>query len=176
MPKLADEESKGHLANIHDKYRTVALNKKYYGWRLQRLQLVNRILDILIVMGTTGSGVAGLAVWQLQYGQVAWAVINTAAIFISAIKPVLDLPKTIERYGKLVGEHAALLETYRTMEQDIWATQCLTSEQLETFTQLRKRSAELAQLDDVSPVKKLIVQARMEVNQAIPPTSLWMPA
>jgi hypothetical protein len=177
MSVIDQADSRGYLDIIHDEYRTALMNKKYYGARLERFKRINRLLEIAIALGaTTGTGVAGLAIWKQGYGTPAWAVISGLAIILSAIKPILDYPKQIERYAKLAGEYAAHFETLRIMQQDINASRKLTTEQVETFNQVRKRSAELAVLDDAHPNASTLRRAFDEVKKEIPPEALWMPA
>src|SRR6266403_1134236 len=91
---------------IYDDYKTMLLNKKYYRSRLEVLKRNNLIVEFLIAAGATGSGVAGFAVWQQQYGAVIWAIISGLSIILAISKPLLKLPDRIEVYSKLYGEYA----------------------------------------------------------------------
>src|SRR5581483_3382898 len=158
-------------------YRTALMNKKYYGARLRHYRRINRWFELMIALGaTTGTGIGGLVIWKQAYwGTVTWAIISGLSVCLTTIKPVLDYGKEIERNSKLAGEYAALFETFRIMEQDIRVAQQLTSDQVETFNQIRRRSIELAQLDDVHPDRRILQLACDEVKREIPAESLWMP-
>src|ERR1700683_3180401 len=119
------------LKAIHDEFRSAALNAKYFGYRLDRYQLGNKVLEIVIALGaTTGTGIAGFAIWKNGAGTTAWGIISGASIILAAVKPIIDLPKQIERYSKLASSYATIFKTYRGMEQDFESTG-LTTEQVE---------------------------------------------
>src|SRR6266853_4669866 len=86
------------LDGIYDDYRTVSLNAKYNGECLSHAIRFNRMLEIIIAVGASGSGIAGLALWKSDYGQFAWGGISVAAILVSIIKPILNLGQDIEGY------------------------------------------------------------------------------
>src|SRR5262249_1122961 len=103
---------KGYLRIIHNDYRTALLNKKYYACRLSRYLRINKCMEILIAIGaTTGTGIAGFAIWQQGAGVTAWGIISGLSIVLSTLKPIIDVPKQIERCAKLAGEYASLFET-----------------------------------------------------------------
>lgn len=163
------------LKAIHREFRSAALNAKYYGCRLDRYQLANKVLEIVIALGaTTGTGIAGFAIWKNGAGTTAWGIISGASIVLAAVKPIIALPKQIERYSKLASSYAMIFEAYRTMEQDFESTG-LTTEQVELFKKLRAEVATLAADDDRNPSRTLVKRFEDEVNKEIPASSLWMP-
>jgi hypothetical protein len=73
MPAVDPVATVGLLTIIHNEYRTALLNRKYYGARLERYRTINRWFEIAIALGaTTGTGIAGLAIWKQGYGTAAW--------------------------------------------------------------------------------------------------------
>jgi hypothetical protein len=165
----------GQLKNIHREFRTALLNKKYYGCRLEWYQSVNWWFEILIALGaTTGTGIAGFAIWKNGAGIVAWGIISGISIVLSAVKPIMDLPKQIERYSKLSGAYSKIFESFRVMEQE-FEEGGLTTVHVERFKQLRAQLVDLAPDDDQKPDRTLIKRLEDEVNKEIPASSLWMP-
>ena len=166
----------GQLKAIHREFRTAALNKKYYGCRLVQYQHYNTLLEVLIACGaTTGTGIAGLAIWKNGVGTTAWGIISGLSIVLATLKPIIALPKQIERYSKLASSYATIFETYRLMELDIEATAALTTEHVDQFKKLNDEVVKLAADDDRNPKRKLIKRFENEVNKEIPASSLWMP-
>jgi hypothetical protein len=86
----------------------VLLNKKYNGCRLNAVIKKNRILKIIIILGASGSGIAGLALWQTEIGKFAWAIVSTTAVVFYSIKPVVGYSKDIKIYSKLVLQKTSL--------------------------------------------------------------------
>jgi len=176
MPAVAPDAAVGPLINIHREFRTAALNKKYYGYKLDQYQFINKCLEILIACGaTTGTGIAGLAIWKNGMGTTAWGIISGVSIVLATIKPIVALPKEIERYSKLASGYATIYETYRGMEQDFFALGSLGTEQIDQYHKLRDEMTKLAADDDRHPSRQLIKRFQDEVNEEIPASSLWMP-
>jgi hypothetical protein len=166
----------GQLKNIHREFRTALLNKKYYACRLHWYQTVNRWLEVLIALGaTSGAGVAGFAIWKNGAGVIAWGIISGASILLSTLKPIIDLPKQIERYSKLSGAYSKIFESFRVMEQE-FDEGGLTTAHIEKFKQLRDQLVDLAADDDQKIDKALVKRLEDEVNREVPVTSLWMPS
>jgi hypothetical protein len=176
MATVSPNITVGQLKNIHREFRTALLNKKYYGCRLHWYQTVNRWLEILIAFGaTSGAGVAGFAIWKNGAGVIAWGIISGASIVLSTLKPIIDLPKQIERYSKLSGAYSKIFESFRVMEQEL-DEGGLTTAHIEKFKQLRSQLVDLAADDDQKPDTTLVKRLENEVNKEIPVTSLWMPS
>lgn len=166
----------GQLKNIHREFRTALLNKKYYGCRLHWYQSVNRWLEILIAGGAAGgTGIAGFAIWKNGAGVVAWGIISGVSIVLSTLKPIIDLPKQIERYSKLSVAYSRIYESFRVMEQE-FDEGGLTDAHIEKLKQIRAQLVELAVDDDKKPDMTLVKRLEGEVKKEIPVTSLWMPA
>ncbi|TWC06790.1 hypothetical protein FBZ93_10178 [Bradyrhizobium macuxiense] len=163
------------LKNIHREFRTALLNKKYYGCRLDRYQTINRWLEIVIAFGaTSGTGIAGFAIWKNGAGVVAWGIISGASIILSTLKPIIDLPKQIERYSKLSTAYSRIFETFRVLEQELHEGG-LTDAHVQAFKQIRSQLVDLAVDDDRKPNIALVKRLEDEVNREVPVTSLWMP-
>ena len=160
---------------IYDDYRTMLLNKKYYGSRLEVLKRNNLIIEFLIAAGATGSGVAGFAVWQQQYGALAWAIISGISIILAIAKPLLRLPDRIEIYSKLYGEYAGAFQSLKMLVGDLQVSRSVSDARLKNFIQIRNRTAELAKLNDPNPSRKFIRVLELEVNAEIIIDQLWLP-
>lgn len=168
----------GQLKVIHSEFRTAALNQKYYRCMLDRYQRYNTWYEVLIALGATGAtgaGIAGFAIWKSGAGAVAWALISGLSIVLATLKPIIALPRTIERYSKLASSYSTIFETYRGMELDVEANGALTTEHVEQFKTLRGEVVKLAADDDGNPDRELVKRFEDEVKKEIPVSSLWMP-
>ena len=86
-------EPGNHLARldrIYDLYRSCILNELSYGHRLNLFTRSGLWLDVIIIIGSGTSGVAGWIIWT-KYPALAalWAVIAAASTLLAALKPVL---------------------------------------------------------------------------------------
>jgi hypothetical protein len=77
------------------------------------------VLEIIIAVGASGSGITGLTLWKSDYGQIAWGAISVAAIFVSIIKPILNLGHDIEEHSKLWAEYTTLFARFRNVIRNI---------------------------------------------------------
>lgn len=161
---------------LHRGYRTYLLNKMYYGHKLNRVKNINLALEILIAVGASGSGIAGLTVWNTEGGKAAWAVISAISVSIAVIKPILKLSDTISRYGKLYGDYANIYFKVKSIEETVAANNDITQLDMDNYEEIRKRTAELQESDDPKPDKSLIIRLQKEINAQIPPQTLWMPS
>jgi hypothetical protein len=102
----SEDKTVAILADIYDTYRTALLNKFYCGQMLARFQKVNTWFDIAIAVGTTSTGVSGLALWKYEpVGPVVWSCIAFVAAMFAVSKPFLQFNKKVERYTMLYTEH-----------------------------------------------------------------------
>ena len=151
------------------------LNKKYYGSRLDNLKRRNMLMESVIAVGATGSGVAGWAVWQTEQGALVWAVISGVSILLAVIKPFLKLVDRIENYGKLFGEYAKAYVSLKFLVEDLQVRRVVSDEDIKIFVQIRNRAAELISLDDPNPDPRFVRTLQQEVNTEIPINQLWVP-
>ena len=170
------------LEGIYDDYRTIALNHKYNGERLTKTTQSNRILEIIIAVGASGSGIAGLALWKTDYGQFAWGGISAAAIFVSIIKPILNLGHDIEEYSQLWAEYSTLFARCRNVIRSIEGarsriaeTGSLPDDIVQEVQNIRTKMVELAPRGDQKPDRRRVDALQAEVNAEIPPATLWVP-
>jgi hypothetical protein len=164
------------LAQMYDDYRTISLNQKYYGHRLQNYRLANKIVEIIIASGATGSGIAGFAVWKQSVGgAIVWGLLSFCSILLAIAKPVVNWSKEIERFAKLYGEFTSVKSKMKKIVDDIRINQEVTDEQIKGFDALQVRINELWELDDPRPKAGLIRRLEQEINREIDAHDLWMP-
>jgi len=170
------DATRTQLKYIYNTYRTALLNRKYNGERLTSYQLYNNISEIAMAIGTTSSGgVAGLAIWGTITGQYAWLVISGAAAIIGIVKPIIQIGKKIENYTKLYTGHSSIYLDLKSMVEDIEVSKSVPPKLAEKYEAIKMHIAELGGLDDPRPDKKLIIKLQTQVNEEIPPETLWFP-
>jgi hypothetical protein len=170
------------LEGIYDDYRTISLNKKYNGEQLATALSHNRISEIIIAVGASGSGIAGLTLWKSDYGQYAWGLISFLAILVSILKPILNFGQRIEEYSKLWAEYSTLFARCRNLIQNIQGTRLRIAEtgelperMINDVQNIRSKMVELAPGGDQKPDRRRVEALQNEVNAEIPPATLWVP-
>ncbi|HEV8679726.1 MAG TPA: hypothetical protein VGQ90_10155 [Stellaceae bacterium] len=169
------------LEGIYDDYRTILLNAKYNGERLRRVRRLNRILEFVIVIGASGSGIAGFTLWKTDYGQYAWGTISAAAIIVTILKPILDLDHDIEEHSQLWAEYSTLNARCRNIVRTIDSTRSMLANAGELpkaladeVQDIRTKLVELAPRGDQNPSETRLEALQAQVNAEIPPATLWI--
>ena len=161
---------------IYDALRTLLLNKKYYAARLQRFQNFNLAMELLIAVGATGSGVAGLAVWQMESGKLIWGAISGVSVVLAVLKPLFNLSSKVAAYAKLYGEYTSAFTRMKILVDDLQVERELPPARIKLFTELRARASELAGLGDPSQTQSVLLKLQEEVIVELPIDGLWVPA
>jgi hypothetical protein len=173
MPAPFDPSRQVRL--IYDEYRNVLLYKYYYGMRLVTYRKFNGLMEFFISIGATGSGVAGLAVWQSDYGRLAWAILSGASIVLAVSKPLLKFGEKIENYGKLYGGYATAHNNLHSLVDDIQVRQAILDDHVSSFSNIRSRTAELVPLEDPTPDHGIVRRLQQRVISEINIDNLWTP-
>ena len=161
------------LQQIYDLYRTSLLNVKYYGYKLTVTNRCNAAADIVVVVGSATSGVSGWAIWSWGYGQDVWLAIAAFATLLAALKPVLQINKKIEMYGKLYGGHRANYLAVQALVERVQAERAFTPGLQAGYRAIYGRYTDLARDDEPNPSRRLITRFQSEVNVQIPAATLW---
>jgi hypothetical protein len=162
------------VRTLYSQYRTVSLNRKYYGNRLQTFRGWDRFFEITIAIGTS-SAIGGWAIWHASIGSSLWAVLGALVAVLAVIKPFLQLSKQIERYTKLFIGYGDTFYDLDLLVFEIGRTQIYSNEMDKAYRKTLERLRLLAADDDPQPNQKLLRKCTAEVNKEIPMTSLWWP-
>jgi hypothetical protein len=173
MPPPFDASRQVRL--IYDEYRNVLLNKYYYGIHLVRYRKFNGLMEFFIAIGATGSGVAGLAVWQTDYGRLAWAILSAVSIVLAVVKPLCKFGEKIENYGKIYGGYATAHNSLHSLVDEIQIRQAILEEHMSSFSNIRSRTAELIPLEDPTPNREIVRHLQQQVISEINIDNLWTP-
>lgn|SRR5579859_1977304 len=170
---LGSVNLRASLHQVYDLYRNSLLNVKYYGYKLTIANRCNVTAEIVVIVGSATSGVSGWAIWTWGYGQHVWLVIAAIATLLAALKPVLQINKKIELYGKLFGGHRANYLAAQALVERILAQQSFTPGMQSVYRAIHSRYVDLARDDEPNPSRRLIARFQSEVNAQIPPDKLW---
>jgi hypothetical protein len=163
------------LKQIYSLYRTVLLNQLYYSERLASFQRRNKIFEIFQALGTS-STIGAWGIFRDGSGKNVWIVIAGIASIISIIKPFLQWPKEIERYGQLSLGHSTLYLDVKRIVDRIAVDQGINDSTMKEIDGALNRYKDLALKDDPKPNIKKVQQFEDRVNQQISIKNLWMPS
>lgn len=174
MDDLATAQLCERLTQIYNEYRTVVLNKKYYGHKLKTAKRWNLGVESVIAVGTS-STISAWTFFGTPGGKPIWSVIGIAVALITVFKPIVPLSSNLERYSKLAAGYGGLCFDLKSIADEIRIARDLPPDILASFRQVQARLKELDVADDITPSRSLLSKYYIETNQQVPPESLWMP-
>lgn len=157
---------------IYDDYRTALMTQLYYARRLATLKKYNLWYEILLAFGTS-SAIAGWYVLQTGPGKKVWAFFAGLVAILTTIKPILNLPKEIERLSKQNAGYQDVYFDLRQLVDDIESNAAITEKMEEVLATTRARSRSLAPDDDSNPKKEVLDRCQTEVNGSIIDFAEW---
>ncbi len=164
------------LVEIYTLLCRAALNKDYYGVMLARHQRLNTWLDILVAIGTTGSGLSALTIWETEYGAAVWGTLSAVSAVLALSKPIVQLNKKTERLSRLFTGHSDNYSALLILASRIKRKGDVTEEMLATFEATELKFLELSQDDDPTPNLKLLARCEDNVRRRHPPDKAWYPS
>lgn len=174
-PPIDDNKFEGLSRKIYDDYRTALLNQLYYACRLARYKRYNLVYEIVIALGTSGT-IAAWYAWQTGVAKQAWALYAGVVAILTVIKPIVNLPKEIERFSKQNAGYRDVFYDLNQLIDDIEYNLCINGKMLDLYGATKKRSRELAPDDDPQPKEKLLRKFQFDVNRSKPAYADWYKA
>lgn len=164
------------LTEIYNLLCRSALNKEYYGRSLDSTQRLNDILEILIAIGATGSGVSALTIWsKAPYGPWVWGTLALGSALLAVAKPIIQLNKRIERLARLYVGHSDNYANLLILVSRIRRHGDIDNEMISTFETAEARFLELSKEDDPRPNLRLLQKCEDMVRLRHPPQDAWYP-
>jgi hypothetical protein len=162
--------------DVYDQLRTVRLNEKYYGVRLQKYERINFWSEIIVALASSSSAIAGFAFWSTTTGSEVWKGLLVVSALIATLKPLINLTKKIKAYEELLSGYCLIYHDLKDLKIDINQTQSYTAVHQATFKKIIEKQRVLA---DKSPerTEKIKVKnaCQNEVLLEFPINSLYIP-
>jgi hypothetical protein len=163
------------LEILYDHYRDACLNQKYYGHRYVHVERSNSGIEIAIAIGSATSTIGAWPLWQFGVGKVIWATIAGASTILAVVKPFLNYPEKMKKFGRLHAGYVEITTELREIVNNLRIARSLSNEALITYKRMRKMLTQLAREDEPNPNRRLIKRLQAEVNKEIPLHTLWFP-
>ena len=174
MPATEDHQLEENLKDLYGNLRTAAMNRAYYGNRLEKLRFRIKAWEVMIALGTS-SAIASWAFWKESLGEYAWLALSAVATILAILKPIFNWAKDIERYGKLFAGHGDVLFDLERLAQRASATQTFDKAARDRYDEVIVRYGKLFAEDDPSPNRKLVESCYEDVKRRYPADRFWLP-
>jgi len=169
------ELDRAFVLQLWDDARTARLSDLYYGNRIRTLSRISFWSEILIAATATGSGIAGLAVWQHDIGQWLWAIIAAAAALLAIAKPLMNLDRQLTACTKQQQVYRSILSSLKYLAFDIEQATEIKTEHRDRYRRNREMLMKAENDDENAPSASLVSRLYDKVNQEMPAASLWVP-
>jgi hypothetical protein len=110
----------------------------------------------------------------MPVGKTSWALFVGVVGIMSVLKPILQLPKAIERYSKLHIAYCELGFAFRDLVDEVQSTGGITQTIMDSRAKADGRLRELALQDSVTP-NRLLRKCQSDVKRRIPSFDSWCP-
>ena len=162
--------------DVHNEYRTIRLNVKYYAARLTITERWNSGMELTLAATASGSGLAALSVIKTPVGSVVWGTLTGAAALLSVARPVLKLTERIRKFEALATGYRLLDHEYRKLEVDLRERQVYDDALYQRFQRLLDAAKSLdAKNPDHSLDSPLRARLMEEVERELPAKDFFVP-
>lgn len=167
---------KGAVWTLYDKLRTACLNVKYYEYRLNSVERVSFLLDMVVLATTPSSAVASLWLWKTPIGETVWAYVLRFAAVASIMKVLGGFTKKIKQYESLVQGYRMLYfdlsEIKRQVEEQKKYTKKMQGDLQKAIERERKLIIKNPETRESKRVKQ---KCEQEVRSQFPVDSFYEP-
>ena len=161
---------------VYDRLRTARLNVRYYCARLHRLELVNRTLEITLLVSAPSSAIAGIWLFKTDAGKIVWQSLGVLSAVIATVRPVFQMTKRIKEYE-------ATIAAYRTLEYDLEMIRQKVEQRAayddklkaELLKAIERQKRADATSPEMVPNEKLRHRCTQTVLSEMPPDSFFVP-
>jgi hypothetical protein len=169
--------SDNHLVwDVYDRLRTVRLNEKYYGVRLQKYERINFWSEIIVALASSSSAIAGFAFWSTATGSEIWKGLLVVSALIATSKPLLNLTKKIKAYEELLSGYRLLCHDLKDLKIDINQTQSYSTSHQATFKKIIEKQRVLATKSPERTEKEKVKRTcQDEVLSEFPTNTFYVP-
>jgi hypothetical protein len=161
---------------VYDKLRTARLNVDYYSARLNRLEQINQILEVTLLIAAPTSAVAGLWLFQTSLGKYIWQIIAGVSAVIATVRPVFQMTKRIKEYEATIFAYRTLQYDLESLRQKIEMHGTYDGKLKAEFLKAVERQAKA---DAISPERVANKKLRQKCTQAVliemPASSFFVP-
>jgi hypothetical protein len=162
--------------DVYDQLRTVRLNEKYYGVRLQKYERINFWSEIIVALASSSSAIAGFAFWSTTTGSEVWKGLLVISALIATSKPLLNLTKKIKAYEELLLGYRLLCHDLKDLKININQTQSYTVSHQATFKKIIEKQRILAGKSPERTEKNKVKNAcQNEVLLEFPANAFYIP-
>lgn len=163
------------IQHLWNHARTARLSELYYGQRLGRFSAVDCWIGLLVAIFSSGSGIAGWALWNGAIGATVWAIIAGIAAILGVARPLLNLDRKIETATRQQALYRKLLSDLESLVFDIEQSGYLSAEQYRRYLRALDTLRQGTDADDPHYSVRRLRKLQERVRREMPADELWVP-
>jgi len=161
---------------VYDLYKTARLNVKYYAARLNGVERLNFVVELVIAIAAPTSAVTGIWLLKTETGQDLWKYIAALAAIAAVVKPLLRLPLKIKNMEQSLSGYRALEYDVEQIINKIRSEKVLSKSCKSMLEDAqRKKKSLVCNPPENNQDKNLIEKLYVEVNRELPSDSFFIP-
>ena len=158
--------------DVYDQLRTIRLNEKYYGKRLQKYERINFFSEIILAATSSSSAIANIADKSGDF----WEYLLIFSALIAIAKPSLQLTKKIRAYEELLAGYRLLFHDLKDLKIDISQTREYSKSHQTKFKKIIEKQRGLeAKSPERYEAKKVKKTCTDEVDLEYPKENFYIP-
>jgi hypothetical protein len=162
---------------VYDEYRSTKLSIKYYCCLYESIGRRNLGLEVMIAITASGSALAGLTVWQTDWGKPLWQVLAVIVATLAVAKPLLKYDQRIQQLQELIVGHRMIEHRLKKLTISIEERRRYDTELQKEFAAILDEVGSLATKCLVEPIKEKIRRhCRQQVEAELPASHFFVPA
>jgi hypothetical protein len=174
------------LESVYELKCTSRMNALYYEKRLSIVQRWSFIMEIIIALTASGSGVAALATGNgssasasflsnTGIGQWVWQLFALATAIIAVIRPIYAPGKKIEAFTRQQQGYHANFFALKKLASSIRQEGGVNADHRRRYDTFFDRHVQLSTEDETSPNRNFLAEARRLAGEELPPERFWWP-
>ncbi|EGQ8277510.1 hypothetical protein ACEV85_22845 [Vibrio parahaemolyticus] len=166
--------------NIYDEFRTLELNKEYYGAKAEAARKKLLWMDIILALAASSSAVASFKFWTTelfgtQIGPYLLGFGALVAIVLGIVRPYLKLEDEHARLASMLGSYSAISHVMKDVVVDVRTKKDVSDVSMAVYNSLRQVRGSLASKEDPVEDRKLIEKIQKNIIRRYPTTFFYYP-
>jgi hypothetical protein len=161
---------------VYGLLRTARLNFKYYSVKLDRMERLNFIFQIVIAAALPSSTFAGYEIWKTGTGSTLWGVLLIVASVFAFLQPFLKLTDKIKKYDAIVNGYHILDFDMQELRAKISNSRNYTKAHHKLYeAALKRKKAVGVKESGIKLDKSLRDKCTVEVGRELPSKNFYIP-
>ncbi|HEX6290159.1 MAG TPA: hypothetical protein VFZ66_13275 [Herpetosiphonaceae bacterium] len=161
---------------VYDLLRTTRLNVRYYTAKTERTKQKDRWIEIILAIVVPSSALAGLPLWQSQYGIYVWSTLTVIASLLAIVKPFLKLTESVQAYEAVVSRLRAIEGDLVELQNEIFQQRRYDQRMQERLSLIVRSMGRVQEIEPIEPIDEELRRTIFDqIRRESPNESFYVP-